>query len=248
MPDGLRNTWNERVDTWHHHVTSSPAFEKVREEVLRLADVRATDRCLDLGAGTGFLTLPLAERAEHVTAVDISPAMAEDLQQRALEAGRDNVESIAGDLNMLRMPAASLDVIVSNYALHHVTHPQKRELVARVHGWLKPGGRLVVADMMFGRGLGAEDRKVLGAKVKALAAKGPGGVWRIAKNVTRLGLRLGDEQPAPPDFWQRAFTDAGFTDVGHIQIINEAGIVWGNAHAGPPTVGDSAESQTSADD
>ncbi|TMR42232.1 class I SAM-dependent methyltransferase [Actinomadura geliboluensis] len=237
MSDGLRNTWNERVDTWHHHVTNSPAFERVRDEVLRLADIRATDRCLDLGAGTGFLTLPLAERAGHVMAVDISPAMALDLQQRAVEAGYGNVESIAGDLNMLRIPAASLDVVVSNYALHHVTNPQKRELVARVHGWLKPGGRLVVADMMFGRGLGADDRRVLGAKVKALAAKGPGGVWRIAKNVTRLGLRLGDEQPAPPDFWRRAFADAGFSDVGHSQVVQEAGIVWGRAHAGPPLVG-----------
>jgi ubiquinone/menaquinone biosynthesis C-methylase UbiE len=244
MSDGLRNTWNERVDTWHHHVTNSPAFEKVRDEVLRLADVRATDRCLDLGAGTGFLTLPLAGHAGHVTAVDISPAMAQDLQQRAEEAGHDNVESIAGDLNMLRIPAASLDVVVSNYALHHVTNPQKRELVARVHGWLKPGGRLVVADMMFGRGLGADDRKVLGAKVKALAAKGPGGVWRIAKNVTRLGLRLGDEQPAPPEFWRRAFTDAGFSDVGHIQVVQEAGIVWGNAHTGPPAVGTGEDAST----
>lgn len=244
MSDGLRNTWNERVDTWHHHVTNSPAFERVRDEVLRLADIRATDRCLDLGAGTGFLTLPLAERAGHVMAVDISPAMALDLQQRAVEAGHDNVESIAGDLNMLRIPAASLDVVVSNYALHHVTNPQKRELVARVHGWLKPGGRLVVADMMFGRGLGADDRRVLGAKVKALAAKGPGGVWRIAKNVTRLGLRLGDEQPAPPDFWRRAFADAGFSDVGHSQVVQEAGIVWGCAHAGPPLVGTDEDAST----
>lgn len=242
MSDGLRDTWNERVDTWHHHVTNSPAFDKVRDEVLRLAAAGPEDRCLDLGAGTGFLTMPLAERAGHVTAVDISPAMAEELHRLAREAGHNEVESIAGDLNMLRMPAASLDIIVSNYALHHVTHPQKRQLVARTLSWLKPGGRLVVADMMFGRSLGADDRKVLSAKAKALAAKGPGGVWRIAKNVTRLGLRLGDEQPAPPDFWRRAFVDAGFTDVGHVQVVQEAGIVWGTAPSGPtgPTFSDDA--------
>jgi 2-polyprenyl-3-methyl-5-hydroxy-6-metoxy-1,4-benzoquinol methylase len=237
MGEGLDGTWNDRVDSWHHHVTNSPAFDAVRQEVFRRAAADQHARCLDLGAGTGFLTLPLAGSVAHVVAVDIAPAMTEDLERRAKDEGVGNVETMACDLTTLRFADESFDAVVSNYALHHVTHVEKRALVARARRWLRPGGRLVVADMMFGRGLAAGDRRVLAAKAKALAAKGPGGLWRIAKNVTRLGLGVGDERPAPPEFWTSAFVDAGFVDVGHLQVVQEAGVVWGTA----PVVGSEPE-------
>ena len=47
----------------------------------------------------------------------------------------------------------------------------------------------------------------------ALAAKGIGGWWRIAKNLTRYGLRVGPEHPATPEFWQQALRDAGLVEV-----------------------------------
>lgn len=230
MSYSLQSTWNARVGTWHHHVTNSPAFERVREDVLRRAAPRPGERCLDLGAGTGFLTLPLAELAGpagQVMAVDLAPAMVDELAGRAAAGGLANVVTVAGDLTGLRLPPRSLDVVVSSYALHHVADQRKREIVARAHDWLIPGGRLVVADMMMGRGLSPGDAAILSAKVRALAAKGPGGLWRIAKNVTRLGLRIGDEMPAPPAFWVRAFRDAGLVAVEHVQVVQEAGIVSG---------------------
>ena len=61
----------------------------------------------------------------------------------------------------------------------------------------------------------------------ALAAKGPGGLWRIAKNLVRYGLRVGQEHPATPEFWQAALRDAGFTDVTFRPVVAEAGIVSG---------------------
>ena len=64
-------------------------------------------------------------------------------------------------------------------------------------------------------------------KVIALAAKGPGGWWRIAKNLTRYGLGVGQEHPATPEFWQAALRDAEFTGVVFQPVIAEAGIVRG---------------------
>ena len=84
---------------------------------------------------------------------------------------------------------ASTDLVVSSYALHHLADADKRALVARSAQWLRPGGRLVIGDMMFGRGASPRDRDILRQKVVALAAKGPGGWWRIAKNLARYGLR-----------------------------------------------------------
>ncbi len=90
-----------------------------------------------------------------------------------------------------------------------------------------PGRRLVIADMMFGRGRSRRDLSILRQKVTALAAKGPGGWWRIAKNLTRFGLGVGQEHPATPEFWQHALRDAGFGDVLFQPIVAEAGIVRG---------------------
>jgi ubiquinone/menaquinone biosynthesis C-methylase UbiE len=231
MSKGLQQTWNKRVDTWHDHVTSAPIFEAVREEIFRLARPNPQDRCVDLGAGTGFITLPLARKTHHVTGVDLSPAMAADLAQRAEAQKLTNVATMVEDLATVRFPGGSIDLAVSNHALHHLPHPDKQQVLARAFDWLRPGGRLVVADLMFGRSLNANDRQVLAAKAKMFARLGPGGVWRIAKNVTRLGLGIGQERPAPPGFWMRAFYSAGFVGVEHVQVQREAHIVWGRRPA-----------------
>lgn len=228
MADRLERTWNGRVDSWHHHVTNSPKHEAARDEVFRLAQPRPTDHCADLGAGTGFLTMPLAERAGHVAAIDISPAMMDELAKRASDQGLANVETMTGDLIGLALPEQSLDLVVSSYVLHHLPHPQKRQVVAQAYRWLRPKGRLVISDMMFGRSLTANDRRVLAAKAKMFAKMGPGGVWRIAKNVTRMGLGVGQERPAPPEFWVKAFEDAGFTGVAAHNIVQEAWVVSGH--------------------
>jgi ubiquinone/menaquinone biosynthesis C-methylase UbiE len=230
----LEREWDKRVDQWHTHVTSAAAFEKVLEGLLDLAGPQPSDECVDLGAGTGFVTTALAPRVSSVLAVDISPAMAKSLAERAAEAGLGNVLTEVSDLKDLQLPPQSADLIVTNYALHHLVDPDKRELVARVATWLRPGGRFVIADMMFGRGGSQRDRQILHQKVIALAAKGPGGWWRIAKNLTRYGLGVGQEHPATPEFWQEAMRDAGFTDVQFQPVVAEAGIVRGIR---PPSAG-----------
>jgi ubiquinone/menaquinone biosynthesis C-methylase UbiE len=219
--------WNKRVGQWHSHVTSSAAFEKVLESLLAAAGPRPDDVCVDLGAGTGFVTLALAPKVSSVLAVDIATAMTEMLEARVAEAGLMNVSTLAADLTTLRLRPASTDLIVSSYVLHHLPDSGKRALVREAAGWLRPGGRLVIADMMFGRGFSERDRQVLRRKVAALAAKGPGGVWRIAKNLARYGLGVGHEHPASPQFWVAALEDAGCVKVAFQEIVAEAGLVTG---------------------
>ncbi len=227
MTGTLAGQWNKRVSGWHSHVTSAPAFEKVLASLLEAAQPRPSDVCVDLGAGTGFVSLALAPRVSSVLAVDIAPAMASSLGQQARKSGLRNLTTEVCDLNNLRLPEASADLIVSSYALHHLITADKRALVARAALWLRPGGRLVIADMMFGRGGSERDRAILRQKVVALAAKGPGGWWRIAKNLGRYGLGIGQEHPVPPGVWARALRDAGFTEVTFAPIVAEAGLVSG---------------------
>jgi ubiquinone/menaquinone biosynthesis C-methylase UbiE len=223
--------WDKRVDRWHEHVTSDASFEKVRDGILVLSRPRPSDVCVDLGAGTGFVTMALAPLVASVRAIDISPAMANAVVERAADAGLANVSAEVADLKDVVLPPAEADLIVSNYALHHLTDADKRALAARAARSLRPGGRLVIADMMFGRGGTPRDRAILRQKVAALAAKGIGGWWRIAKNLTRFGLRVGAERPATPEFWQQALRDAGLADVSFQPVAAEAGIVSGTRAA-----------------
>ncbi len=220
-------TWDRRVEKWHSHVTSAEAFGKVLDRLIQLSSPKSADACVDLGAGTGFVATALAPLVSSVLAVDVSTAMVASLAERAAEAGLHNVSAEVSDLMDLRLPPASVDLVVSSYALHHLSHRDKQVLVARAARWLRPGGRLVIADMMFGRGASQRDRDILRQKVTALAAKGPGGWWRIAKNLTRYGLGVGQEHPASPDFWQSALREAEFAEVIFQSVVAEAGVVRG---------------------
>ena len=223
----LEREWDRRVAEWHSHVTSAAAFGQVLDELIRQSGPKPTDACVDLGAGTGFVTTALAPQVSSVLAVDISAAMAASLAERAAHDGLANVSTEVCDLRDFQLGPASVDLVVSSYALHHLPDAEKQALVTRAARWLRPGGRLVVADMMFGRGGSRRDRDILRQKVIALAAKGPGGWWRIAKNLTRYGLGVGHEYPASPEFWQRALRDAGLVAVGFQPVIAEAGLVRG---------------------
>lgn len=223
----LVKQWDMRVAQWHTHVTSTAGFERVLDRLINLASPQRKDSCLDLGAGTGFVTFALAPLVDSVLAVDISPAMAESLTRRASGDGLRNVRTEVADLRELQLADASFDLITTSYALHHLRDPDKRALVLKSARWLRPGGRIVIADMMFGRGASQRDRQILRQKVAAFAVKGPAGWWRIAKNLARYGLGVGHEHPATPQFWQAALREAGFTDVTFESIVGEAGIVTG---------------------
>ena len=223
----LARIWDKRVAGWHTHVTSNSGFGKVRDRLLAISGPGPADACVDLGAGTGFVSLALAPLVDSVLAVDISSLMAESLAARAVQAGLLNVRTEVADLRTFHMPTASVDLVVSSYALHHLRDEDKRTLAAEAARWLRPGGRIVVADMMFGRGSTQRDREILREKATAFALRGPAGWWRIAKNLARYGLGSGHEHPAAPQFWQLALRDAGFTDVCFEPVVAEAGIVSG---------------------
>jgi ubiquinone/menaquinone biosynthesis C-methylase UbiE len=223
----LARIWDRRVAGWHTHVTSASGFDKVRDRLIAISAPAPSDACVDLGAGTGFVALALAPLVDSVLAVDVSPVMVESLAGHAAEAGLRSVRAEVADLRAFQLPPASVDLIVSSYALHHLRDEDKRVLIAAAARWLRPGGRIVVADMMFGRGATPRDREILRHKVTALAARGPAGWWRIVKNLARYGLGVGHEHPAAPQFWEQALCDAGFTGVRFEPVIEEAGIVSG---------------------
>jgi hypothetical protein len=81
--------------------------------------------------------------------------------------------------------------------------------------------------MMFGRGASSRDRAIIKSKVAAMARRGPGGWWRIAKNAARYLLRV-QERPVSMDTWIGFLTRSGFAGVTAGTIAAAAAIVAGH--------------------
>ena len=220
-----RRVWDRRAGTWEHH--GAVGLEQVIDAVLETAAGQPGMVAVDLGCGTGQLSIPLAARGVQVTAVDVSPQMVERLRAKVEGMELDGVvHATVSPIEQLSFSAGSLDLVVSNYALHHLRDNDKEEVVRQAAHWLRPGGKLVVGDMMFGRGATARDRAIIGSKVVALAKKGPAGWWRVAKNVWRFMLRL-QERPCSMDTWRRYFEQAGFSSVSAKEVVSEAAVMVG---------------------
>lgn len=224
-----RRTWGRRVNSWDH--ADSPGLDRVVEAVLDRVPQGRLGTVVDIGAGTGRLTLPLAERSERMIAVDVSAAMLDRLSERAAGSGLSTVETSATPAEQLDFEAGSVDLVVSNYALHHLRDADKAALVKAAAQWLKPGGLIVIGDMMFGRGGSPRDREIIAGKALAMLRKGPAGWWRIAKNAGRFLFRV-QERPVSPETWVSMLRSAGLTDVVSTPVVAEAAVVSGRRPEG----------------
>ena len=208
-------------------VARTDGFQALRDRILERAEIESGEIVADIGAGTGLLTLPAAAVAERVWAIDISPQMCGYLATKALSAERHNIEPVVASAVSLPLVSGSVDVVISNYCLHHLGHAEKLVALAELHRILRPGGRLVLGDMMFKVALtGDRDRAVVKAKVKVLLGRGPAGVWRLTRNAARL-LTGRWERPASGRWWCDALAQVGFNGIDLELAEHEGGIVEG---------------------
>lgn len=104
------------------------------------------DVVADVGAGTGYFTLPIAARvpAGRVLAVDVQPEMLDIVRGRVAAAGLANVETVLATDRDPRLPEAAVDLALFVDAYHEFEWP--REVMQAVVRALKPGGRVVLVE------------------------------------------------------------------------------------------------------
>ncbi|MFA5309291.1 MAG: class I SAM-dependent methyltransferase [Dehalococcoidales bacterium] len=115
-------------------------------------DENSYSSLLDIGCGTGSLAARFLSRGLQVTGIDPVAEM-----RRICRRQYPAVRVMAGDFLKIPPSLPRFDLIVSTYALHHLTAPEKAAAVPLLKKHLKPGGRVVIADLMF-QNAAAENR------------------------------------------------------------------------------------------
>jgi phosphatidylethanolamine/phosphatidyl-N-methylethanolamine N-methyltransferase len=146
-PDASRAYWERHARRYDRSMLllGHPlprAIALVQEEVSGLGSV------LEVAAGTGLFTLPIAAVAARVVATDFSPAMVDVLRERLAARGVRNVECATRDLHALGYPPESFDAVVCANVLHLV--PDLEGALAALRAVTRPGGRLVAPTFAHG--------------------------------------------------------------------------------------------------
>ena len=157
---------------------------------IALASLKEGETVLDLGSGAGFdcfLAANAVGKDGKVIGVDMTPEMIDKARENAQKGNYKNVEFRLGEIENLPAPDSSVDCVISNCVINLA--PDKRRVFKETFRVLKPGGRLMVSDIVVTQELPDFIKSSLAAYVGCIA-----------------GALMKDE-------YLQAITDAGFHDV-----------------------------------
>jgi SAM-dependent methyltransferase len=139
-------------DGWALFAPSAIYTTEPAARLCTFAEVQAGQRVLDLGCGTGVVTVTAALRGAAVTGLDLCPALLAEAATNAAVGGVD-ADFHEGDVERLPFPDASFDVVLSQFG--HMFAPRPETATSEMLRVLKPGGRIAFSTwpphLMMGR-------------------------------------------------------------------------------------------------
>jgi ubiquinone/menaquinone biosynthesis C-methylase UbiE len=151
-------TWDELGHAGEEHLDAAYVASYDRKAgtdpaddlaLLRRHGMNPTDTLVDLGAGTGAFALAAAPFCQRVVAVDVSPAMLAVLQAKIERVGIPNIECVRAGFLSYQHTGDPAAVVYSRHALHHLPDFWKAVALQRIASILRPGGVLLVRDLVF---------------------------------------------------------------------------------------------------
>jgi len=135
-----------------------------------LAGLKPGETVLDLGSGAGidcFLAAKKVGPAGRVIGVDMTPEMIDRARENARKNGAANVEFRLGEIENLPAADGSVDVIISNCVINLST--DKPRVFREAFRVLRPGGRMMVSDLVLQKPLPQAIRESIEAYVACIA-------------------------------------------------------------------------------
>ena len=230
LHDRLRRFWDEDAKTYDRspsHAASDPVEAAAWRAILRRHLPEPPASVMDVGAGTGAISLLLAELGYRVTAVDLSPGMLARAAEKAAERG---VELTTVAAPATEPPVGPFDAVVERHLLWTTPDP-----VAALSAWRKvvaPGGRAVLFEGIF-------SRNSLQWRARGMAADGLRRALGVADDHhAGYDAELLDALPlagaTSPEPLIRALTDAGWRSV-RLERLRD--VEWARRMAAPPMLG-----------
>lgn len=116
---------------------------------LSLADLQPGETVLDLGSGAGFDAFLSAKQVGEmgkVIGMDMTPEMVQKAKSNAEKLNISNVDFRLGKIEKLPISDHSVDVVISNCVIN--LSPDKSAVFGEIHRSLKPGGRIIISDVL----------------------------------------------------------------------------------------------------
>lgn len=151
MLDELAHAGRENLDEGHVARYDAKEDSQAAAEVALLErhGLTRASTVLELGCGTGQLTLAVAPACARVIAVDVSAPMLARLHAKLSQHGLSNVETAHAGFLSYEHPGPPVDFLYSRYALHHLPDLWKAIALSRLRGMLRNGGLLRLWDIVF---------------------------------------------------------------------------------------------------
>jgi ubiquinone/menaquinone biosynthesis C-methylase UbiE len=150
----------------------------------------------DIGAGTGFITLLIAQQVGsdgRVHAMDISQELLDHVTSTAEAEGLTNVRSVLGDQHTTNLPADAIDLALVSDVYHHFEFPH--DSLASIHRALRDDGLLVVVDF----------ERVVGVSADFQLTHVRAGKGTVTDEIKDAGFNLVREIPLIPDQYYLVF-------------------------------------------
>ncbi len=156
LPARLSPSKVVRAYTWiapTHDLLARVVEARARALLLRLAAIQNGEHVLEVGVGTGlsFIEVLSTNPGGRVEGIDITPAMLCRAKRKARRTGHKNYLLRTGNAYAPGVPEASCDVVLCSYVFDLFPEQDFARILKGFHQVLRPGGRLVMANMTVGR-------------------------------------------------------------------------------------------------
>ncbi|MBY7144890.1 methyltransferase domain-containing protein [Virgibacillus sp. NKC19-3] len=165
IKERITNHWNRRAElydfTGHHDIRSVEQEELWLKRMKSITGDKKLD-VLDVGCGTGFLSMLLAKQGHQVIGVDVASSMLEKARQKAKERGH-SIDFHMEDAESLSFKDASFDLVINRFLISNISNPN-----SALSEWkrvLKADGKLAIIEGEWKKRLYQDEFREIGDSI-----------------------------------------------------------------------------------